>query len=105
TGFEASQEHRKKSKRSELGMNEGGVFPCPSQACCCCQRAFDNWSRIDIGARFKRTEVLAQFCIESLETLEQHFVIIAGAAFPFFIDAAGPCVTRDPPAPRVLCLG
>ena len=86
-------------------MNEASVFSRPSQACCCCQRAFDNWSRIDISARFKRAELLAQFRIESLEALQQHLVIIARPAFTFFIDAAAPRVTRNPSTPWIVRFG
>jgi hypothetical protein len=105
TYFDAGQQHREKSKRPELRMNEAGILARPSEACCDGKRSLDNRTGIDISTRFEFAKVFSQFRIESFETLEQHLVIIAGPPLAFFIDTRRPCVTRDPPTPWVLRFG
>ena len=104
TCFEAGQQHREKSKRSQLRMNEARVFPRPSQPCCRCQRALHYWSRIHVCTRFKLAVPLTQFCIESLQPLQQHLVIVARSAIAIRIHAAAPRIARNPPIPRVMLL-
>ena len=105
TEIQRGQQHREKSKRSQLRMNEAGVLSRPSQSSCRRQRAFYHWSRVDIGSRFKHTELLAQFRIEILQSLQQHLVIIARPAIAICVYAAAPRIARNPPTLLIVGFG